>query len=48
MATKFILGRSGKQIRERWFNNLCPQVKKGHWGVEEDLKIFKLYKKLGS
>jgi hypothetical protein len=29
-------GRKDKQCRERWFNHLCPEVKKGGWTVEED------------
>ncbi|CAD8119254.1 unnamed protein product [Paramecium sonneborni] len=38
-----ITGRSGKQCRERWFNNLNPDVKKGGWTSEEDHSIFKGY-----
>ena len=48
MATNFIIGRSGKQIRERWFNNVNPEVKKGEWSKKEDLKVFKLYQRHGS
>jgi len=44
----YIIGRSGKQCRERWFNTLNPNVKKGHWTPEEDYNIFQLYNKLGS
>ena len=29
-------GRLGKQCRERWFNHLNPDVKKGTWTKEED------------
>eukprot|EP01017_Pseudomicrothorax_dubius_P031725 TRINITY_DN4074_c0_g3_i2.p1 TRINITY_DN4074_c0_g3~~TRINITY_DN4074_c0_g3_i2.p1 ORF type:complete len:500 (-),score=94.89 TRINITY_DN4074_c0_g3_i2:168-1667(-) len=47
-AAAFITGRSGKQCRERWFNNLNPCVKKGSWSEEEDELIFKLYKQYGS
>ena len=47
-AATFIKGRSGKQCRERWFNNLCPGVKKGNWSEEEDEMIFQLYQKYGS
>jgi len=43
-----IPGRSGKQCRERWFNNLNPNVKKGEWSPEEDDMIFKLYVDYGS
>jgi len=47
-AANFIKGRSGKQCRERWFNNLNPGVKKGNWTKEEDELIFDLYQKYGS
>jgi len=47
-AANYIVGRSGKQCRERWFNNLNPDVKKGEWTKEEDELIFGLYKKHGS
>lgn len=47
-AANYIVGRSGKQCRERWFNNLNPDVKKGEWTKEEDELIFELYKKHGS
>lgn len=29
-------GRMGKQCRERWFNHLTPEVKKGEWSPAED------------
>mmetsp|Transcript_2996 Transcript_2996/g.4281 ORF Transcript_2996/g.4281 Transcript_2996/m.4281 type:complete len:685 (-) Transcript_2996:352-2406(-) len=29
-------GRIGKQCRERWFNHLDPNLKKGRWTTEED------------
>ena len=29
-------GRMGRQCRERWFNHLAPEVKKGDWSKEED------------
>ena len=32
-------GRIGKQCRERWFNHLAPEVKKGEWPAEEDRLI---------
>jgi len=47
-CAEFIRGRSGKQCRERWFNTLCPHVKKGNWSPEEDFNIFQLYNKYGS
>jgi hypothetical protein len=47
-AAALIKGRSGKQCRERWFNTLDPDVKKGSWGEEEDRLIFDMYQKYGS
>ena len=47
-ATKVIRGRSGKQIRERWFNTLNPNVKKGAWSASEDALVFDLYARLGA
>jgi len=47
-CANFIKGRSGKQCRERWFNSLNPNVKKGNWSKEEDELIFDLYQKYGS
>ena len=29
-------GRIGKQCRERWFNHLDPDIKKGDWTPDED------------
>lgn len=47
-CSQVIVGRSGKQCRERWFNNLNPMVKKGNWTIEEDDLIFRLYMQYGS
>lgn len=41
-------GRTGKQCRERWCNNLDPSLKKGAWTVEEDEIILKMHAKLGT
>lgn len=46
-CARTIPGRSGKQCRERWFNILNPNVKKGDWSEEEDALIFQMYQKLG-
>lgn len=43
MCAETIVGRTGKQCRERWFNALNPEVKKGEWTIEEDYKIYLLY-----
>ncbi|KAL4497080.1 hypothetical protein ABPG72_002236 [Tetrahymena utriculariae] len=47
-CSELINGRSGKQCRERWFNNLNPNVKKGNWTQEEDNAIFRGYLSHGS
>jgi len=47
-CSNIIQGRSGKQCRERWFNTLNPNVKKGNWSPEEEYNIFLLYEKFGS
>merc|ERR1712072_1686521 len=41
-------GRMGKQCRERWFNHLCPDVKKGCWTAEEDRLIEQGIAELGT
>ncbi|KAL4498635.1 hypothetical protein ABPG72_019753 [Tetrahymena utriculariae] len=48
LCSETIPGRSGKQCRERWFNNLNPNVKKGNWTAEEDDMIFQGYLQHGS
>ncbi|CAG9312258.1 unnamed protein product [Blepharisma stoltei] len=40
--------RLGKQCRERWYNHLNPNLKKGEWSLEEDIKILSLQKKFGN
>jgi len=41
-------GRTGKQCRERWCNNLDPTLKKGAWTPEEDMIILEMHAKLGT
>lgn len=41
-------GRTGKQCRERWCNNLDPTLKKGAWSAEEDQIILQMHAKLGT
>jgi hypothetical protein len=47
LCAKNIAGRSGKQCRERWFNILNPDVKKGEWKPEEDALIFQMFQTCG-
>ena len=46
-CSKKIPGRNGKQCRERWCNNLDPDVIKGKWSVEEDTSIFNMFQSQG-
>ena len=41
-------GRTGKQCRERWHNQLSPQVDKRAWSAEEDSIIALMQEKLGN
>jgi hypothetical protein len=41
-------GRMGRQCRERWFNHLAPDVKKGQWTVEEDRLILAAVREHGT
>jgi len=47
-AMETIIGRSAKQIRERWTNVLNPTLKKGKWENDEEKTLFELYLKFGS
>ena len=38
-----IEGRSGKQCRERWHNQLNPLLRKADWTVEEDWVLYILH-----
>lgn len=41
-------GRTGKQCRERYYNHLQENIKKGDWTLEEDQKILRLQKRYGN
>ena len=47
-CAELILGRCGKQCRERWINVLNPKLKKGDWSFKEQEQLFKLTKILFS
>ena len=40
--------RMGRQCRERWFNHLAPDVKKGYWTAEEDRLILDAVREHGT
>jgi hypothetical protein len=48
VIAKVLNGRLGKQVRERWINNLDPAINKGEWSAEEDDKLYDLHKRLGN
>ncbi|KAF5177197.1 Myb family transcription factor [Thalictrum thalictroides] len=41
-------GRIGKQCRERWYNHLCPDIKKQAWSEEEDKALIEAHKMYGN
>eukprot|EP00005_Dracoamoeba_jomungandri_P001284 CAMPEP_0174252078 /NCGR_PEP_ID=MMETSP0439-20130205/1706_1 /TAXON_ID=0 /ORGANISM="Stereomyxa ramosa, Strain Chinc5" /LENGTH=474 /DNA_ID=CAMNT_0015332569 /DNA_START=30 /DNA_END=1454 /DNA_ORIENTATION=+ len=41
-------GRIGKQCRERWYNNLNPDIKRAAWEPREDLIIYESQQRLGN
>jgi len=41
-------GRTGKQVRERWLNHLCPGIRRAPWSTEEDRIIKSQRKKIGN
>lgn len=43
-----LTSRTGKQCRERWFNHLADDVKKGSWTEEEDRIIIAMQKRYGN
>ncbi|CAG9313420.1 MYBL2_2 [Blepharisma stoltei] len=40
--------RKGKHCRERWHNHLNPDLNKGEWSYEEDIKLLCLKQKIGN
>ena len=45
---ELVEGRTGKQCRERWKNQISSEVKKGDWTVEEDALIVVCVSELGT
>jgi len=43
-----IPGRKGKQCRERWQNQLDPDVRKGPWSDEEEQLLIAVQKRYGN
>merc|ERR1711865_511996 len=47
LATQ-VPGRTGKQVRERWYNHLDPSVNKGPWTAAEMLTLHEVHSRLGN
>lgn len=43
-----LVGRTGKQCRERWLNHLRPDIRKGGWTEEEDRIIIQEQRRHGN
>lgn len=43
-----IVGRTGKQCRERWHNHLSAGITKQPWSLEEELTLFDMHEKIGN
>ena len=39
--------KSGRQVREKYLNNLNPKIKKDEWTDEEDQILYELFLKYG-
>ena len=48
IASKLNTGRLGKQCRERYYNQLNPNIKKGPWTEEEEATLMKAHAELGN
>jgi hypothetical protein len=46
--SQLLPGRTGKQCRERWFNNLRPMTKRGPWTSKEDKRLMELHAEYGN
>ncbi|KAL3531815.1 hypothetical protein ACH5RR_005336 [Cinchona calisaya] len=44
VIAKCLLGRIGKQCRERWHNHLNPSIKKDAWSLEEELALMNAHR----
>ncbi|XP_040992111.1 transcription factor MYB64-like [Juglans microcarpa x Juglans regia] len=43
-----LVGRAGKQCRERWHNHLRPDIKKDSWSEEEERLLVEAHAKVGN
>ena len=48
IIASYFQNKKGKQCRERWYNNLCPDVNKSPWTLEEETLLLLLHNKIGN
>jgi len=48
MISSVLVGRTGKQVRDRYLNKLRPNIKLGDWSAEEDERLVALCKEVGN
>ena len=48
MIAAKLQGRTGKQCRERWHNQLDPSIKKEAWSEDEDQRLIQLHQEMGN
>ena len=48
IAASFLPGRTSKQCRERWHNQLDPSIKHDFWSVDEDDLLLALHREYGN
>lgn len=48
LIASHLAGRTGKQCRERWHNQLDPAIKKDNWTAEEDRILLYAHRSLGN
>ncbi|VFQ98246.1 unnamed protein product [Cuscuta campestris] len=48
MIARKMVGRAGKQCRERWRNHLRPDIKKTSWSEDEERLLVELHEQLGN
>ena len=48
LVSENLNNRTGKHCRERWFNHLNPDIKKGDWTPDDDFIIVAMQKELGN
>ena len=48
LISENIEGRTGKQCRERWCNNLNPEINKSEWSLEEEMLLLLIHNKKGN